>query len=65
MAKRYTTITDALMVFANSGVSEFTENDEKRAAVIRDMYDNNKTFEQAVADVLNLDATDRRNIGVE
>ena len=65
MTKRYATITDARTAFINSGVYEFTETEEQDEAVVSDMYRNDKSPEQAVADVLDLDATDRRNIGAE
>lgn len=62
MSISYNTWQDAATVFGNSGVFEFVDTDEKQEAVINDMYRNDKSPEEAVADVLGLDATDRRNI---
>ena len=65
MTKRYTTIEDARTAFTNSGVENFLPTDDQAKSVVEDMWRNDKSPEKATADVLDLDAADRRAIGVE
>ena len=60
----YTTITDARIEFLNSGVSEYPETEEQFDEIVRRMFNNDLTPEQAVAAVMQLDNADIKALGL-
>lgn len=61
----YNTLQDAQTAWDNSGVVNFVTDDDTEEKVVRKMYREDMSPEDAVADVLDLDSSDRRAIGAK
>ena len=59
----YADLNDARTILVNSGVIEYLRGDQ-HIPIARAMFRYNMSAEQAVADYLDLDAADRRALGV-